>query len=136
MMAATIKPSDVPDLPLHPFQPKNIQFPYRSFGKSAPVKRSFQAGWFQRFNWLHYDSTSDSARCFTCSKAVKDGRAVTNGVTEQAFLVKTKDYDTKSPQQLNGSLYSQGQSDSLDLMNIAREFVAGREGRLRMFGDC
>ena len=37
-MAATIKPSDVPDLLLQPFQQKNIQFPYRLFGKSAPVK--------------------------------------------------------------------------------------------------
>ena len=27
-------------------------------------------------------------------------------------------------------------TDSLDLMSIAREFVTGREGRLRMFGDC
>jgi len=85
---ATIKPSDIPDLSLQPFQPRNIHFPYRTFGKSAPVNPSFQATWFSRFNWLHYDSTNDSVRCFTCCKAVKDGRAVSTGVTEQAFLVK------------------------------------------------
>ena len=34
------------------------------------------------------DSTNDSVRCFTCCKAVKDGGAVSTGVTEQAFLVK------------------------------------------------
>ena len=82
---ATITPSDIPDLSLQPFQPRNIHFHYRTFGKSAPVNRSFQATWF---NWLHYDSTNDSVRCFTCCKAVKDGRAVSTGVTEQAFLVK------------------------------------------------
>ena len=26
-------------------------------------------------------------------------------------------------------------TDSLDLMNITQDFVAGREGRLRVFGD-
>jgi len=33
---ATIKPSDIPDLSLQPFQPRNIHFPYHT-GKSAPV---------------------------------------------------------------------------------------------------
>ena len=89
----TIKPCmspyvHVPDLSFQPFQPRNMHFPSRTFGKSAPVKRSFQATWFSRFNWLHYDATNDSVRCFTCCKAVKDGRAVINGLTEQAFLVK------------------------------------------------
>ena len=86
--SATIKPSDIPDLSLQPFQQRNIHFPYRTFGKSPPVTRSFRATWFSRFNWLHYDSTNYSVRCFTCCKAVKDGRAVSTGVTEQAFLVK------------------------------------------------
>jgi len=85
---ATIKPSDIPDLSLQPFQPRNIHFSYRTFGKSAPVNRSFQATWFSRFNWLRYNSTNDSVRCFTCCKAVKDVRAVSIGVTEQPFLVK------------------------------------------------
>ena len=83
-----IKPEDIGDLPLQPFQPKHIAFPSRSFGKSAPVNRSFQATWFNKFGWLYYDATQDVARCFTCCKAVKDGRAVATGVTERAFLVK------------------------------------------------
>ena len=85
---ATIKPSDIPDLSLQPFQPRNIHFPYCIFGKSAPVNRSFRVTWFSMFNWLHYDSTDDSVRCFTCCKALKDGRVISTGVTEQAFLVK------------------------------------------------
>ena len=36
-----IKPEGIGDLPLEPFQPKHIAFPSRSFGKSAPVNRSF-----------------------------------------------------------------------------------------------
>ena len=41
-----LKPEDICDLPLEPFQPKHIAFPCRSFGKSAAVNRSFQATWF------------------------------------------------------------------------------------------
>ena len=78
----------LPDLTFQPFQPRNMHFPCRTFGKSATLKRSFQATWFNRFNWLHYDSMNGSIRCFTFCTAVKDGKAVTNGVTKQAFLVK------------------------------------------------
>ena len=72
----------------HSSQLRNMHFPSHTFRKSATVKRSFQATWFNRFNWLHYNSTNDSVSCFTCCKAVKDGKTVTNGVREQAFLVK------------------------------------------------
>ena len=37
-----IKCEGIGDLSLEPFQPKHIAFPSRSFGKSAPVNRSFQ----------------------------------------------------------------------------------------------
>ncbi len=84
----SIKAEDIGVLPNAPYQLTHIAFPSRSFGKSAPVNRSFQAAWFNRFKWLHYDVAQDAARCYTCCKVVKDGRAVANGVTEQAFLVK------------------------------------------------
>ena len=73
---------------MEPFQPRHIAFPSRFFGKSSPVKRSFQANWFNNFPWLHYDLARDAVRCFTCCKPVKDGRAVATGVTEQTYLVK------------------------------------------------
>ena len=52
------------------------------------MSRSFQATWFNKFKWLHYVVAQDAARCFTCCKAVKDGRAVATGVTERTFLEK------------------------------------------------
>ena len=85
---AAVKPEDIGDLPLKPFQPTHFAFPSRSFGKSAPVNRFFQPTWFNRYPWLHYDVAQDAARCFTCCKAVKDGRAMATGATEQAYLVK------------------------------------------------
>ena len=83
-----IRPEDVGELPVEPFQPRHIAFPSRSFGKSDHVKRLFQANWFNKFPWLHYDLARDAVRCFMCCKAVKDGRAVATGVTEQTYLVK------------------------------------------------
>ena len=44
-----VKPEDIGDLPLEPFQSKHIAFPSRSFGKNAPVYRSFQMTWFNIF---------------------------------------------------------------------------------------
>ena len=67
-----IKPEVIDNLPLEPFQPKHIAFPSRT----APVNRSFQANWFNKFPWLHYDLAQDAVRYFTCCKAVKDGRVV------------------------------------------------------------
>ena len=85
---AAIKPEDIGDLPLKPFQPMHFAFPSRFFGKSAPVNRSFQPTWFNRYPWLHYVVAQDAARCFTCCKAVKDGRAMATCATERAYLVK------------------------------------------------
>ena len=53
-----------------PNQPRNLKFPARSFGKQN-FKRSFQPSWFDKFKWLHYDVDSDSAFCFTCTKALQ-----------------------------------------------------------------
>ena len=64
-MASSASIADtIKELQDSPYQPTNISFPYCSFGVTKPVKRSFQASWFNRFHWLHYDSTLDSAFCF------------------------------------------------------------------------
>ena len=52
---------------------------------SAPVNSSFQAKYF---SVAAYDLALDSIHCFTYCKAVKDGRALASGVTEQTYVVK------------------------------------------------
>jgi hypothetical protein len=54
-----------------PNQPKNFNFPYKSFGASNH-KRSFQSSWFKRFNWIHYDTEKDAAFCHVCQKALQN----------------------------------------------------------------
>ena len=71
-----------------PDQPRTMVFPRRQFGVSNPVNRCFQAAWFDRFKWIHYDSGQDCAFCFVCCKAVKDKKARLSSYTEDSFLVK------------------------------------------------
>ena len=75
------------DVPDQPFQPRSLKFPYRSFGQSKPVQRCFQASWFDRFKWLHYDTAMDAAFCLSCCKAVKSGKLKFKGTTEPTFLL-------------------------------------------------
>ena len=65
-----------------------FSFPRREFGKSAPVKRSFQASWFNRWKWLHYDVAQDAAYCFTCCKALEVGKIRLSACTEESFVVE------------------------------------------------
>ena len=75
-------PDDKPD------QPLQYIFPKRDFGKSKIVKRAFQAKWFGKWRWLHYDRSRDLAFCHTCITAVKMGRLTLSigNVKDSAFV--------------------------------------------------
>ena len=66
-----------------PNQPRKHAFPSRTFGKQD-YQRSFQASWFEKFKWLHYDADSDSAFCFTCIKALQHNM-ISSAKGETAF---------------------------------------------------
>ena len=85
-MAQGLDPNDFGNLSAKPHQPRDIHFPPRTFGKQCRVQRSFQSSWFAKWQWLHYDVAQDAVRCFTCCKAVKDGRARISGKAEASFL--------------------------------------------------
>ncbi len=59
------------NLPELPHQPLTFSFPKRTFGKKTRVERCFQASWFQRWTWLHYNEAKDTVHCHLCLKAVK-----------------------------------------------------------------
>jgi len=42
-------------------------FPKRSFGKTRVVQVAFKPTWFDGWNWLHYDESSDAAFCHVCA---------------------------------------------------------------------
>ena len=77
---------DIGELPNQPTLPQ-FKFPKRNFGKTKIVSRAFQASWFSKWCWLHYDGTRDLAFCHTCIQAVKTGKMkVTGNVKDSAFL--------------------------------------------------
>ena len=46
-----------------PRQPTGIRFPSRAYGST---NRSFQAQWYQEYEWLEYSIERDAAFCFPC----------------------------------------------------------------------
>ena len=71
-----------------PDQPFQCIFPKQNFGKSKIVKRAFQAKWFGKWRWLHYDHSRDLAFCRTCITAIKMGRLTLSvgNVKDSAFV--------------------------------------------------
>ena len=54
-------------LPEKPHQPRTLRFPKRSFGKKGTVQVASKEGWFDQWNWLHYDEPEDKALCHVCA---------------------------------------------------------------------
>ena len=68
-----------------PNQPSNFKFPQREFGCKTKVKRSFQAMWFKRWSWLHYNESNDVAFCYLCIKAYRD-KKLTVSNADKVFI--------------------------------------------------
>ena len=64
-------------------QPNYDKFPQRSFGKTNPVKRSFQDSWFTNRTSLHYDEANDLTFCMV---AYKEGKLNSNNL-DKAFII-------------------------------------------------
>ena len=81
--------SQSPDVGPSPNQPRNISisisFPKVSFGKAKPVLRAFNASWFDKWGWLHWDE-SERAFCFTCVNAFKE--KLKCGTADTAFITR------------------------------------------------
>ncbi len=71
-----------------PNQPQQFDFPKREFGKAKPVKRAFQAQWFKKWRWLHYDCSKDTVFCHTCILAFRRGilKQSQGNVKDSAFI--------------------------------------------------
>ena len=70
-----------PTIGSSPNQPLK-KFPKSMFGKQS---RSFQSDWFEKWKWLHYDESSDSAFCFLCIRAYTE-KKLANACKEKTFI--------------------------------------------------
>jgi len=52
-----------------PHQPFNFSFQKSEFGKKIVKQSSFQASWFTKHKWLHYDEERNLAFCHTCVRS-------------------------------------------------------------------
>ena len=84
---STAEELPTPDVGKTPSQPKKVKFPKRSFGKTKTVYRSFQAAWFDRWSWLHYDASHDKTFCHVCVTACKQN-LIASSVLERAFITR------------------------------------------------
>ena len=64
----------IPSIGEKPHQPINFHFPQREFGQKAVTKHSFQAKWFSKWPWLHYNEENDSIFCFHCIRAYSQNK--------------------------------------------------------------
>ena len=74
-----------PDIGERPHQPATFPFPQRELGVKTKVKRSFQAAWFSKWNWLHYYEAKDVVYCSICVKAFQKGKFF-GGSLDMAFI--------------------------------------------------
>jgi len=72
--------------PERPHQPRTLCFPKRSFGKTRVVQVAFKPTWFDRWNRLHYDESSDAAFCHVCAKAEEEGKLKTRRLYTEDFV--------------------------------------------------
>ena len=59
-----------------PHQPVTFDSPKTEYRKHVVVKRNFQAAWFARWTWLHYQESNDCVFCHTCVKAFKEMKMI------------------------------------------------------------
>ena len=53
---------------------QSFKLPKHEFGKKNIAERSFQAQWFNRWTWLHYEETMYRVFCSTCIKAYLESK--------------------------------------------------------------
>ena len=75
-----------PLLPLKFHPSSTYKFPKRKFGASR--ERSFKSNWCQKYQWLHYDASSDAVFCYLCMRADKKGKLLVSTRKEPAFISK------------------------------------------------
>ena len=74
-----------PPIAEKPHQPVNFDFSRREYGKQVVVKCTFQAIWFAKWMWLHYQESDDYIFIHTCVKAFKELKMHSSSA-EDAFV--------------------------------------------------
>lgn len=68
-----------------PFQPMDFSFPAWHFANEK-FSRSFKAGWFSKWPWVHYLKETDKVLCFVCCSAMEKKLIGADRIREGSFL--------------------------------------------------
>ena len=77
--------ASTPSVPKKFHPPKSFSFPKRSFGCSGN-QRSFRSEWCEEFEWLHYDTATDTAYCHLCLCTEAEKRFLASTKRDPAFI--------------------------------------------------
>ncbi len=125
------------NLPESPHQPLSFNFPKRKFGRKTILERSFQASWFDRWTWLHYNEAEDCVHCFLCLKAVKLNHVAAKK-DEAAFVsVLLSIFNISNSYNffcVCMFLCGAKLTDALEMKEIANDFIGQNERRMQIFG--
>ena len=69
-----------------PYQSITFHFPQREFGQKTVNKRSFQAKWFSKWPWLHYNEDNDSVYCFHCIRVYSQNKLLGLSNLEKTYI--------------------------------------------------
>lgn len=68
-----------------PFQPLTIKYPTKVI---SGVNRSFKPEWYKKWSWLHWNSESESVKCFVCMKAKKlNLKVISKTKVDETFII-------------------------------------------------
>ena len=76
----------LPDIGENPNHPIKYNFPKRAFGVKEKTHRSFQAQWFQKWSWIHYDEGRDIVFCSICVKAARSNKLKAAKTCDVSFI--------------------------------------------------
>eukprot|EP00731_Ephydatia_muelleri_P012476 Em0006g1370a len=76
----------LPDIGENPNHPIKYNFPKRAFGVKDITDRSFQAQWFQKWSWIHYDEGRDIVFCSICVKAARSNKLKAAKTCDVSFI--------------------------------------------------
>ncbi|KAL5469095.1 hypothetical protein EMCRGX_G030291 [Ephydatia muelleri] len=76
----------LPDIGENPNHPIKYNFPKRAFGVKDITHRSFQAQWFQKWSWIHYDEGRDIVFCSICVKAARSNKLKAAKICDLSFI--------------------------------------------------
>ena len=64
----------------------SVFYNWPKFGSMGAEKRSFQAEWCAKYDWLHYDRVADAAFCHLCMTAEHEKRFLASTKRDPAFI--------------------------------------------------